>query len=292
MNEDRLLKELGDLARQEDEADRARFDERWDRLAAGTLSPEEDAELRALASASPDLRETYEAFRPLGPEFQARVVEAAAKLVQRPEPQPLPFPRPAPHVEVWLGAEAAAELAPPPRVRPFRRATAWLGAAAALAAGLFLVVHPPGAPLPPLPIYKVDPILGVQSQRGEPTVSTGLPVFGPGSLLTVNARPSKPVEGPVEARGFVRPLSGGNAVVPLDPQPPFKIENGAVRLRATLGQEIRLTSGDWRLWIVVGRPGKIPTASALAEELRAGRAGRADWQAVPADLRVDDRAPP
>jgi hypothetical protein len=269
MNDDRILQSLGDLARREGEADRARFDERWDRLAAGTLSPEEDAELRALAATSPELREAYEAFRPLGPDVQARIVEKVAELVPAPVPQPLPFYR-----------RAAA-----------RRIEVWLGSAAAIAAALFLVIRIwiPGAPLPP---YQVDPVLGVQSQRGEPTATSGLPVFVPGSLLTVSARPSKPVEGPVEARGFVRPLSGGGAVVPLDPQPPFKIENGAVRLRATLGQEIRLTSGDWRLWIVVGRPGKIPTASALAEELRAGRTGRADWQALLADLRVDDRAPP
>jgi hypothetical protein len=291
MNEDRLLNELGDLARQEGEAERARFDERWDRLAAGTLNPEEDAELRALAESSPEMREAYEAFRPLGPDFQARMVEAAAKLVQRPEPQPLPFPRPAPRVEVRRDAEAAAELAPP-RVLPFRRATAWLSAAAAIAAGLVLIIHPPGAPLPPLPKYKVDPILGVQSQRGEPAQTSGLPVFVPGSLLTVSAHPSKPVEGPVEARGFVSPLPGGGAIVLLAPQPPFKIENGSVRLRATLGQEIQLPPGDWRLWIVVGRPDKIPPASALTRELRAGRTGRADWQAVPADLRVADRIPP
>ena len=69
---DRLLKELGDLARQQDEAERARFDERWDRLAAGTLTAEEEAELKALAEASPEDREAYEAFRPLGADFQAR----------------------------------------------------------------------------------------------------------------------------------------------------------------------------------------------------------------------------
>ena len=257
MNEDRFLNELGDLARQEDEAERARFDERWDRLAAGTLSPEEDAELRALAASSPDLREAYEAFRPLGPDFQARMV-----------------------------AKAASELARGRRALPFRRVEVWLGAAAALAAGLYLFLR-----TPPLPVYTADLSGGVQSQRGEPAQTAGLPVFVPGSLLTVNARPSKLVEGRVEAHGFVSPLSGGE-VRPLDPQPPFEVKNGSVRLRATLGQEIRLPSGDWRLWIVVGRPGRIPSASALTRELRAGRTGRADWQAVPADLRVDDRAPP
>jgi RNA polymerase sigma factor (sigma-70 family) len=51
-------------------------DERWDRLAAGTLSAEEEEELRALADSSPEAREAYKAFKPLGADFQARVVSA------------------------------------------------------------------------------------------------------------------------------------------------------------------------------------------------------------------------
>jgi RNA polymerase sigma-70 factor, ECF subfamily len=78
MMEDRILLELGYLAKEEREAEKAPLDERWDRLAAGTLTPEEDAELRALAESSPETRETYEAFRPLGAKFQARVVKEIA----------------------------------------------------------------------------------------------------------------------------------------------------------------------------------------------------------------------
>src|SRR5436305_6363036 len=119
---DRLLRELGDLARSETKAEEARFDERWDRLAAGTLTAEEDAELKALAASSPEAREAYEAFRPLGADFQARVVSA-------------------------INAER-------PRVLPFRRmihrAEIWVGLAAAMAAGVFFLVRGPAtqAPLP------------------------------------------------------------------------------------------------------------------------------------------------
>lgn len=86
--DDLLLKELGDLARHEGEAEGARLDERWDRLAAGTLTAEEEAELKALAASSPEAREAYAAFRPLGADFQARVVstinaEDTAGLVRR-----------------------------------------------------------------------------------------------------------------------------------------------------------------------------------------------------------------
>ncbi len=76
MNKDSILSELGALARQEGEAESPLLDERWDRLAAGTLTAEEDAELRALAASSDEAREAYEAFRPLGADFQARVVRA------------------------------------------------------------------------------------------------------------------------------------------------------------------------------------------------------------------------
>lgn len=79
MTEDLILRELGYLATEESEAEKARLDERWDRLAAGALTPEEDAELRALAESSPEAHEIYEAFRPLGAKFQARVVNKISR---------------------------------------------------------------------------------------------------------------------------------------------------------------------------------------------------------------------
>lgn len=279
MTEDRLLKELGDLARREEEAGQALLDERWDRLAAGTLTAEEEAELRALAESSPEARDAYEAFRPLGAGFQARVAAAAgAELAPVPDEG---APRTGPQ-------EARA------RLLPFRRGTsriaAWIGSVAAVAAVLFFFVRSPTAPLP---LYTAELGGGDQSLRGsEPEPSSGLPVFVPGSLLTLNVRPQKTVAGPVEARCFVSPLSGGGELRPWEPEPPLEIRNGAVRIRGTLGREIQLAPGAWRTWVVVGRPGGIPSARELAGELRSGRIGHADWQAVSAVLRVDDRASP
>ena len=86
MSEDRLLRDLGHLAKEEEGAEKSRLDERWDRLAAGTLTAEEEAELLALAETSPEAREAWEAFRPLGPEFQARVVEKIAAELSKKEP--------------------------------------------------------------------------------------------------------------------------------------------------------------------------------------------------------------
>src|SRR5205823_3925220 len=111
---DRLLRELGDLARSEAKAEEARFDERWDRLAAGTLTAEEEAELKTLADSSPEYKEAFEAFRPLGADFQARVVSK----INDERAKPAPAPQPAPPK-------------PPPPVPPFwrvvRRPEVWAG---------------------------------------------------------------------------------------------------------------------------------------------------------------------
>ncbi|MFP5285496.1 MAG: hypothetical protein ACLGI9_07145 [Thermoanaerobaculia bacterium] len=270
MSEDRILRELGRLAREEREAEEARLDERWDRLAAGTLTAEEEAELRALAETSPEAREAYEAFRPLGAGFQARVVDAAAAELRDP----------------------AGPQEPRSRVLPFRRPaarlTGWLVAAGTVAAALLLFLRTPASPSLDT-LYAVAELSGgARAFRGgeaEPSK-----VFVPGSLLTLVLSPNPPVSGPVEARGF---LARGRKIVPLEPKPSFEVvQGGAVRLRGTLGKEIRLPPGEQRLWIVVGRPGKIPSVRELEAELREQRTRHEHWQALYADLRVEERPPP
>jgi hypothetical protein len=267
MNEDRLLGELGDLARRQDEAEQTGLDERWDRLTAGTLTAQEEAELKALAESSPEIRETYEAFRPLGAGFQARMVAAAqAGLASdgpraetpEPPPRPLPFPRAAARIEVWLGT------------------------AAALAAGLFFLVRGL-APLPPLPGYVAE--LSVDSREfrgGEPSPASGTPVAAPGAPLTVRILPDTAVAGEVEAQGFLATAQGDD----FRPWPPASgimvHEKGVVTLSGPLDKDLR--PGPWTIWVVVARPGKLP--GDLPAELRAGRTGKADWQAVSRRLEV------
>ena len=81
MNEDDLLQELGKLAREQSGSGRL-LDERWDRLAAGTLSAEEERELRLLAETSEPARLAFEAFRPLGEGFHGGVVRAIVAQTQ------------------------------------------------------------------------------------------------------------------------------------------------------------------------------------------------------------------
>lgn len=163
MNEDRLLRELGHLAREE----QGRLDERWDRLAAGTLSAEEEAELRALAETSPEAREAWEAFRPLGPEFQASMVE-----------------------------KIAAELPKPGKVLPFRSAIrigGWIAAAAAAVLAVVLL-----RPAPPLPDYQVSVSGGTSEMRSGPAES-----FMPGDRVEIALRPETETRGRLEARLFL-----------------------------------------------------------------------------------------
>lgn len=273
MSDDPWLKELAQVKRDQEAESGNRLDERWDRLSAGELSPEEEAELRALAETSEEARLAYEAFRPLGPDFQAGVVQAIQKQGLAPQAE-----TPAPQT--------------PAKLLPFRRSTSqtfrwagWSAAAAVAAAALFFVVRGP-ASYPPLPVYALAPIGGDQAFRGGTEPATGTPVFSPGSLLTFNVRPQQVVAGPVEAYAFA---SRGKEWVPLGKE--RGSENGSVRLRGTLGQDISLPPGDWTIWIVVGRPGKIPATDDLQIELRAGRTRHDDWQAVSGDLRIEGRSP-
>jgi hypothetical protein len=260
MNDDPWLRELVQVKRDEEAEERSRLDERWDRLSTGELSPEEEAELRALAETSEEAREAYEAFRPLGPDFHARVVNAV------------------------LAERKTAEEPPSPvlPVPPAPRFGGWLTAAAAVAAVLLLFLRTP-ASLPPLPAYQVEDVAGgIRTHRGDPA---GKSVFVPGSRLTLDVRPPQPITDEVEARGF---LSDGSRIIPWKPS--ISIARGKVRLEGTLGDQ--LPAGSWRVWVVVGRPGGIPSDEELMASLRAGHLRDDSWQAVHADLRVEARPPP
>jgi len=273
--DDRMLRELGELARQEEEADQARFDERWDRLAAGTLTAEEAAELEALAASSPEGGEAYEAFRPLGADFQALMVaKASAELAPPVEP-----------------------VEPPAPVLLFRRAAArievWLGTAAVLAAGLFFFI---GMPAPSLPGYVAELTGGVKTSRGGEAGPPNEPqVFVPESLLTLDVQPDHPVVGSrVEPRAFLSSRTGEEDLRPWAPQPHFQIadKGGAVRLQGRLGQDLQLSPGDWILWTVVAPAGRVPSAREVQDKLRAHRSRRDSWQAVCSAVHAEPSRPP
>lgn len=256
MSEDRLLHMLGNLAR---------FDERWDRLAAGTLSPDEEQELRALAETDADAKAAYEAFRPLGPAFTAQVTAALRATMD--------------------GGGAVAAATPAAPVLPFRRrarsVAGWGALAAAVAATVALVLLRP-APLPDYALAELDG--GVQTTRG---AAGDLGALAPGDPFRVALRPATAVAGggKLVAKGFLVGAAGRRPVL-LESR--FDA-GGAVRVEGTLASD--LAAGDWTLWVLVGRPGALPDAAAVPAGGAATPRGRG-WVAVPVRLQVGPpRAP-
>lgn len=268
ISDDPWLRELARVNREKEAEERSRLDERWDRLSAGELSPQEEEELRALAETSGEAREAYEAFRPLGPDFHTRMASALAAELKSP------------------GTEKPRE--PQFRVLPFRptpaRLGGWLTVAAAAAAVLMVVVRPPA----PLPDYaSLDVSGGTKAMRGEEPQTGEIPVFAPGDRVQVVLRPETTVSkaGRLEARCVL--VRGTDARLlevrsQIDP-------GGAVQMKGTL--DPLLPTGTWTLWAVVGRPGKLPDPAEL-RTLSAIEVRHDDWTGVPHAIRIQARALP
>jgi len=269
MTDDRLLRDLGALAREQGEAERARWDERWDRLAAGTLTPEEEAELKALAEASPEAWEAYEAFRPLGADFQAGVV---AK----------------------INAKRSRVLF---FRRVVRRAEVWVGLAAAVAAGVFFRVwlFPPPAALSSG--YEASLEGGFKANRGGETVPLSEKrVYTPGSPFILEVSPKQPLDHPgkVKARAFLSSSTGREDLRPLDglESKLEPVETGSVRLKdVTMGEDIKVEPGDWIFWTAVARD-SLPDVREIQTRLRASRPRNDSWQAICEALQKEEKPPP
>ncbi|HEV8240461.1 MAG TPA: hypothetical protein VGS57_13915 [Thermoanaerobaculia bacterium] len=273
-SEDDLLRKLGQTAREQAGGEPRLLDERWDRLASGTLSAEEDAELRRLAESSTESREAYEAFRPLGGDFQARVVDAVAAHA-------------ASESAAVRSSEAAAarNAETAAKVLPFRltvrRLAAWGAAMGAAAAALTAVMLRP----PPLPAYALAELSGgSRMTRGE-LVET--PALAPGDHFQVSLRPETAVRraGLLLAQAFL--LRGGE-LRPLAVETTEVDPSGAVRLSGTLDRD--LAPGPWTLWLVVGRRGTLPDPQRLRSFVTTSPVRERNWVAVPAPLTIGSSA--
>lgn len=161
---DAWVRAVSQRARELADADKER--EEWEGLALGEASEEQVQALEARAERSDADRRAFEAFRPLDPLAEARIVRAARREV---------------------------------RVTRFRRLVPWL-AGAALAAGLTFALWPPDA-MPPLPRYGIELTGGDRAVRSTAD-SPDVPVLHRGSRLELVLRPGRAPEGPVEARAF------------------------------------------------------------------------------------------
>jgi hypothetical protein len=252
MSDDHWQRELAQVNRDQQEEERRRLDERWDRLSHGELSADEEAELRALAETSEEAHEAYEAFRPLGPDFQASVVRAIQTQGLAPKTEPASTERPA-------------------KLLPFRRRFVWSAVAAVAAAACVVVLLRPPAPLPGYSSPKVS--RGVSAFRGEDSEST---VLAPGDRFQVIVRPETAVSRGSRLEALCFLARGGDLRVvdiesEIDP-------GGSVKMNGSLERDI--PPGTWTLWAVVGRRGKLPDPADLVLLSAGARARERDWVAV------------
>lgn len=239
------------LERGEDEA-------RWERLAEGTLSPEEDAELRRLAAEDPAAAEKYEAYRPLGDEVKERI---AARIGEA-------LPSPSEKKIVTLPGRKGAGLA--------------FVAALAIAAGALLWVDPPRGSLDEaLPPYALT-VSGDRTTRGAGDAPADAVVeLHADSRIEMVLRPAKAVTGEVGARGFL--MQGGAAKAWA---PPVQISNdGAVRITGGAG-DLFGGPGEWEVVWAVGRPSDLPSdATDVAAEASGARRTHS-WKLLTRKVRI------
>jgi hypothetical protein len=265
MHDEDLMKALGRAARAEPSPDA-----RYDALAAGTLSDAERDALLEEAARSEAAAEAYDAFRPLGAEFQARVVNRL--LGER----------------AGTGAAPAAPQAPTRKVVPFRarvvRRFVPLALAASVLVAVGLVMLRAGGD-GSLPGYGLTLEGQVTLMRGEAPPATAAP-FATGNRFRLVLTPARDVADDVEARAWVRTPDG--RVAPLAAPAARVAPSGAVLIEGDVGGDVRLPPGASTLLVVVGRAGALPDAGDAAAAVDAsGRAQADDWSAWAIPLRVE-----
>jgi hypothetical protein len=256
MNDEELMKVLGRAARAQRPAD-----DRWEALAADRLSDAEREQLLEEAARSDEAADAYEAFRPLGAEFRARVV---ARLMAEQELGSAQGPR-----------QATAKVVPfPRRALRFAGVPLALAASALVAVGVLTLVR--SGAVPALPGYGLRLEGQVTLMRGETPPPEAAP-FAPGNHFRLVLTPDQRVEGGVVARSY---LLVGDEPEPFAAPAPRISADGAVLIEGEVGRDVQLPHGPARLLVIVGREAKLPEPRALA--LRLGAAGQeqgSDWAA-------------
>lgn len=246
MTDDRLLKELAQVARAQQDKDP---DERWERLAAGRLGPDEVARLREEAKSSPEAAAAWDAFAPMDEAFRSGIVEQAKRSLHRPR-----FP--------WRVAFPSA-----------------------LAAGLILVLLQPWRGSAPLPLYDLHLEGALRTERSSDPgpAGPGPAVFADGNRFELLLRPETSAGQDVELRVFV---VGGERIEELTTPPPSRSSDGAMRIAGVVGQDVVLPRGEFTLLVAAARRGSLPKATELRDRLARGSPVReARWAAWTLRLR-------
>jgi hypothetical protein len=254
---------LGALrALEREEAGDALAEARWERVAAGTATAEDLAEIEREEAGDAPARELLAPLGPAAEERYAKAIEAEVA-AQRAAAPVVGAPTISPTAPAISAAEAIAAPAVSPRapvIALARRRGARVAAACAalaMAAALALALRS-GTPGQALPAYELSLTGGEAFERGEPSPERLR--IARGSRVVLALRPSTPAAGPLEARAFV--VQGGKAT-PLELSVRVS-PDGALRLSGSVGAEAPLVPGDAEIAAVVGRPGTLGAAGEAA----------------------------
>lgn len=261
MRDDELLDALTKVARENDPL----ADPRWERLAEGSLSEDDERDLVALAAQSDEAREMYEAFRPLDAAARERIAAKLLAGIEKEQPPPdEPAPRPSDEVPIE-GAkppqhvQSKGTATPPPRARAGLWSRVGFVAAGALAVAAMLAIRA-GDGNRPVPAYSLDMTGGDKISRRAEDAKGGVPVLGPGSQLSLTLRPDKNVEGAIEVRAFL--LQNGRARAwPVQAE---VAANGAVLVKGTRDTLFAgVPTGEWEMVLAVGRSSALPRVETI-----------------------------
>ncbi|MCH9648230.1 MAG: hypothetical protein K0U98_08325 [Deltaproteobacteria bacterium] len=240
--DDQLLKELGRLAREQEE-ERMHLDSRWDSLSHDHLESEEEADLRKLAESSPQMRAAWEAFRPLGRPFRRRVLEGIRAIFprrRRSSWHPGSWGPPS----SWWPLAAAASLA-----------MVWVGA---------MVFGPSREKIPE---YSLEVRGGVAVQRSTAAVAA-VPRLMEGIRLDLELFPAEPLVGDVALTVFLE--QGGTLR-------PWRVPAERLRVAPTGSLKLELRAGDLgldpglaTLWLAVSQPCCKPDLGKLRDRTPSG----------------------
>jgi hypothetical protein len=249
MNDLDLLKDLGRVAREDEAAEDARW-ERWEKWHDGELSDEEEAELLALARDSEEDAAALEAFRPLGPEFRTRVLEA-------------------------LDAEAKGREKTP----LLQRFWPWLTLSAtglAAAAGIFFARLPEA--IPPYALTE----LHAENAATRGTAATEVLTRGDAFLATIQPAELLPSGVRLKVRCGILPSNGSWIALPCEisntsPKGAIKVE-GAVARDAPVGLAT--------IWIVLGHEGRLPAIESLDSLSTDAPPREKAWVTIPGAVEI------
>ena len=129
----------------------------------------------------------------------------------------------------------------------------------------------------------------MRQRGGEPGDATVV-TYGAGDAFTLNARPDTAIDEPVRIQVFVDTGGGPEALT----LPPARMAaSGAVQIAGIVGREVRLPEGQSLMYVVVGRPTRLPGIEDIVNALGdQPRAADRDWTAWQFRLHVEQDTQP